>query len=183
MPGEPLLFTRNETGVQENSMKYQWVTEGPNCDVCNLMRGRVYALIVWWDTVMPGFHPNCDCWLEPVSDDIPESSLDLFGVEPWIDRLNFNTYTRWWIKRLMPWDITEVTALNEAHQETGDWKDAFARLKSITNPRSLFSSPRLTVFNTQYPFPQFQSWPDGFFTSRFENVPYPYAWLPWERYR
>ncbi|MHB8806711.1 MAG: hypothetical protein ACYC59_03935 [Anaerolineaceae bacterium] len=183
MPGEPLLFTRDETGVQENSTKYQWVTEGPNCNVCNLMRGRVYALIVWWDTVVPGFHPNCDCRLESVPDDTPESSLDLFGVEPWIDRLNVNTYTRWWIKRLMPWDITEVTALTKAYQETGNWKDAFAKLKSITNPKSLFSNPRLTIFNTQYPFPQFQSWSDGFFTSRFENVPVPYSWLPWERYR
>lgn len=183
MTGEPLPFTRTESSVRENKTKYRWVTEGPNCDVCNLMRGRVYALIVWWDTVVPGLHPNCDCRLEPVPDDTPESSLDFFGVEPWIDRLNFNTYTRWWIKRLMPWDITEVQALTEAYQQTGNWKDAFEKVKQITNPKSVFSNPRLTIYNTQHPLSHLFSWPDGFFTTWFDNCPIPSAWLPWERYR
>ncbi len=66
MAGEPLVFTRDGYNIQEAKRKYKWVTSGPNCDVCNLMRGRVYALIVWWDTLMPGFHPHCNCRLEPV---------------------------------------------------------------------------------------------------------------------
>jgi len=181
--GEPLAFKRNGNSIQEAQQKYRWVTQGANCEVCNRMHGRVYALIVWWDTVMPGFHPHCDCRLEPVADDTAESSLDIWGVDPWIERLNVNTFTRWWIKRLMPWDVAEVTTLSEAFQETGNWKDAFAKVKALYNPHSLFSNAHLMIFNTQHPFPQFWVWPDGFFTARFEGVPYPYAWLPWERYR
>jgi hypothetical protein len=183
MSGEPLAFTSNGERIQENRDKYRWITEGLNCDVCNLMRGRVYPLIIWYDTVMPGFHLHCDCRLEPVAQDTPESSLDIFGVDPWIDRLNVDTFTRWWINRLLPWDVREITTLTEAFQETGNWKDTFTKLKLASNPRTLFSNPRLIIFNTQYPFPQFRAWPDGFFTSRLENVPFPYTWLPWERYR
>lgn len=183
MPGEVLLFQRTLTNVQEDQGKYRWVSEGPNCAVCNLMRGRVYSLIVWWDTVVPGFHPHCNCRLEKVAEDTPESSLDIFGVEPWIDRLSVNTFTRWWVKRLMPWDVTQVTALTEAYQETGNWSDAFAHLEKITRSNSLFSNPRLLIYNSQHPFSPIFDWLDGIFTSRAEGAPVPSASLPYEDYR
>ncbi len=183
MAGEPLVFTRDGYNIQEAKRKYKWVTSGPNCDVCNLMRGRVYALIVWWDTLMPGFHPHCKCRLEPVGDDTPESSLDLFGVEPWIDRLNLNTFTRWWIKRLMPWDVNMTFTLTEAYQESGNWKDAFDKVNRITRSGSPFANPRLRIFNTQNPFPQINSWTDLFITPTVETPLSPSASLPHEEYR
>jgi len=180
MPGRPLPFVTNGDHIQENKTKYKWVTHGTNCPVCNILRGRVYALIVWYDTVTPGFHPCCDCELVPVSDDIPESSLQIFGVVPWIDRLSFNTYTRWWIKRLMPWDIQEVGALTEAYQETGNWAEAFKKVKQDINPRSTVIDPRIAIFNTQHPLTPLISWFDGVFTTRIQTAPTPSADLPWE---
>lgn len=180
VPGEPLLFTRKNGRIQENKKKYKWVTNGANCDTCNLMRGRVYALIVWWDTIVPGFHPCCDCSLEPVGDDTPESSLQFFGVVPWIDRLDFSTYTRWMIKRYMPWDVQEVYALAEAYDQKRNWKDAFAAVKKITHPNSYIIDFRYTLFNTQYPLSPVTSWFDGKFTTRVETAPTPSADLPWE---
>lgn len=183
MPGDLFVFHKSPTNIQEAQDKYRWVTEGPNCPVCNMMRGRVYSLIVWWDTVLPGFHPYCNCRLERVADDTLESSLDIFGVEPWIDRLNFNTFTRWWVKRLMPWDVTQVTALTEAYQSTGNWSDAFAQLEKITRPNSLFSNPRLLIYNTQHPFTPVWDWFGTVITTLIEAAPFPSASMPYEDYR
>ena len=180
MRGEPLAFTRKNGRIQESKKKFKWVTHGINCDVCNLMRGRVYTLIVWWDTIVPGFHSCCDCELQEVGDDTPESSLQFFGVVPWIDRMNFSSYTRWWIKRLMPWDIQEVRALTEAFGQTGNWKDAFAAVKKVTHPNSYLIDPQITILNTRYPLSPLTSWFDGFFTTKVQTAPTPSADLPWE---
>ena len=179
MSGEPLAFTRKNGRIQESKKKYKWVTHGANCDTCNLMRGRVYALIVWWDNIVPGFHSCCDCELQEVGEDTPESSLQFFGVVPWIDRLSYDTYTRWWIKRLMPWDIQEVEALTEAYGQTGNWKDAFAAVRKITHT-PLYYSRTPTTTNTRSPFTTLFSWFDGIFSTRVQTAPTPSADLPWE---
>lgn len=179
MSGEVLAFSRDESGINESKLKYRWQTNGVNCDVCNLLRGRVYPLIVWWDTVVPGFHPCCDCSLVPVEDNTPESSLDILGVEPWIDQLNMSTFMKWWVRRLMPWDITYTQALVEAYTDTGSWDKAFKQYKDTVSLNS-----RMTIFNRQYPFSQSTTWTDdGVITSRIESATRPSAKLPVESYR
>lgn len=81
------------------NVKYQWCTRGSNCHFCNIMDGRVYELDVYiTSTVYPGFHPNCDCYLNMVDDSTPTSDLDIFGSslnmrnDSWLEMLfgNFN---------------------------------------------------------------------------------------------
>jgi hypothetical protein len=64
---------------------------------------------------MPGFHPHCDCSLEPGSQDT-RNLLLLFSCDPWIDRLNVVTFTRWWINAFCLY-VRVITTLTEAFQE------------------------------------------------------------------
>ena len=47
------------------TLRFRWVCHGPgDCEGCAALNGQVRELDEW--TVFPGFHPNCDCTLEPV---------------------------------------------------------------------------------------------------------------------
>ena len=70
------------TKFDDLQAKYMWKTRGSNCSLCNAMAGRVYTYDTWVSTsVLPGFHLNCDCYLEKVSADYPVSDLDIFGSD------------------------------------------------------------------------------------------------------
>lgn len=46
-------------------VKYKWVCHGTvDCDKCAALNGQIRSLDEWF--IFPGFHPNCDCSLEPV---------------------------------------------------------------------------------------------------------------------
>jgi hypothetical protein len=93
-----------EPGLTEDAnKKFQWMTRGENCPLCQAMAGRVYYLHVFIDsTVYPGFHPNCNCYLKEVDISIPQSDLDIFGsqfnihYDGWLEALFGNTANLWW---------------------------------------------------------------------------------------
>jgi len=89
--GDDFFGLRNIPDKVEMTDKFQWVTNGWNCPVCQVMSNRVYEYAFWVSTVTPGFHPGCDCRLVKVKNDIPESNRDLFGV----DVLTFHLDHRW----------------------------------------------------------------------------------------
>ena len=74
------FLSENPNNIDYES-KYQWVTSGWSCPVCQVMSGRIYPMSFWMATVTPGFHPHCDYKLLKVDDRYPESDRDLFGVE------------------------------------------------------------------------------------------------------
>ncbi len=93
----------------ELTYKYIWKTRGPNCGICDSMAGRVYIFDRWFSAgVLPGFHLNCDCWLELVDISTPESDLDFWGNDMLLfsDRLSLFTlfFGRW---RPYNWLFTE----------------------------------------------------------------------------
>jgi hypothetical protein len=82
-----------QPGLYDLYKKYQWITFGENCPICEAMRGRVYTGDVYASSqIFPGFHPGCNCTLRRVDDDTPESDFDIFpeyfiqflnhGIEP-----------------------------------------------------------------------------------------------------
>jgi hypothetical protein len=83
--------------------KYQWMTRGENCPMCQAMAGRVYYIHVYVDsTVYPGFHANCDCYLKEVDILTPQSDMDIFGssfnthYDGWLELLFNNPSNLWW---------------------------------------------------------------------------------------
>jgi len=117
VPLEPFDLWDN-TAWEFFQVKYKWCTRGPNCRICEAMRGRVYTFDTWVSSgVLPGFHLFCNCYLEKVSVSTPTSSLDVFGAEfpIWLDNafvFGFDTtgytggagawvpYNRWLTRRI-----------------------------------------------------------------------------------
>jgi len=62
--------------------RYQWCTKYDNCDLCNMLAGQVHTLDTWSASgVWPGFHIGCDCYMKPVSVEVPLSDADIFGSD------------------------------------------------------------------------------------------------------
>ena len=89
--GDDFLGVRSLPGAVNMTDKFQWITTGWNCPVCNVMSNRVYEYAYWASTVLPGFHPHCDCKLKKVDNSTQESNRDLYGV----DVITFHLDHRW----------------------------------------------------------------------------------------
>jgi hypothetical protein len=47
--------------------RYRWTLHGrAHCPACKRLAGEVRSQQEWEMSVTPGFHPDCDCTLEPV---------------------------------------------------------------------------------------------------------------------
>jgi len=119
-----------EPGIEDFEHKYQWVTNGENCPLCEAMRGRVYILDVFVSTgFYPGFHPHCDCALKRVSDDTPESDRDIFGS-------NINTYLGIYgsliSKTWKPYNLLILDEFMRATPRGGTISDALAAFKAVS---------------------------------------------------
>ena len=99
--------------------KYMWKTRGENCVMCNAMAGRVYTYDTWISaSILPGFHLNCNCYLEKVSDDYPVSDLDIFGdLEITLDNNEFLGFS--FFPDYKPYNRYFTNELIEAVRQTG----------------------------------------------------------------
>lgn len=117
-----------EPGLNDFEKKYQWMTFGENCQICDMMRGRVYTLDFFVSTgFYPGFHEHCDCQLWPVPDDTPESDREDFGSY-------VNTYLGFFgslfSKTWRPYNLFILDEFMRATPEGGTIKDALSAFNS-----------------------------------------------------
>ena len=128
-------------------IKYEWKTRGLNCPVCNLMRGHIHSLLFWYQAIRPGFHPHCDCYLEKVPNDTKESNTYIFGLEQWIDKLNFSSIQKWFAHSLMPINFRAAKELSDAYMKTGSWSYAFDVAQGpLHSSWTFLDHPRLRMF-------------------------------------
>lgn len=116
-------------------VKYIWRTKGKNCGMCDSLDGRVYIFDRWASAgVMPGFHLNCDCFLEMVDISMPESDLDFFGNDLilWSDILGNpwdSSYFRLFDNRFSPYNQLFTEEVLKFSRQGETVLDAFDRMK------------------------------------------------------
>jgi hypothetical protein len=131
-----------EPGLTEDAnKKYQWMTRGENCPLCDAMAGRVYYLHVYIDsTVYPGFHPNCDCYLKEVDILTPQSDLDIFGssfnahYDSWLELLFNNPANIWWAYNV------ELTRDIMRYSQPGMTASQSIKAMETAKPKGIFNS-------------------------------------------
>lgn len=117
-----------QPGLHDFTEKYQWKTLGENCPICNSLNGRVHTLDTWVSSgFYPGFHPNCDCYLQHMDSDTRESDPDIFGS-------NLQLYTSKWGSffsgqwKTLAWFLTDE--FMRASDPGATISDAFSRLRA-----------------------------------------------------
>ena len=136
--------------------KYIWRTRGENCGMCDTLEGRVYIFDRWASAgVMPGFHLNCNCYLELVSSSMPESDLDFFGNDLilWTEILGNpwdSTYFRFLENRYPPYNQVFTDEVLKFTRPGETVMQAFARMRKEN---------RSGFYFREYPYgPDFYQW-------------------------
>ena len=134
-----------------------WKTRGQNCSICNSMAGRVYTYDTWIaSTLTPGFHLNCNCYLERVADDYPLSDPDIFGSN--LDLLLDNEYIGFLNMKLnsKPYNIEITRNITELMMSEGlTIQEAF---RKTYGSFKLFSFQDMLTKIWAREYPQWQIW-------------------------
>jgi hypothetical protein len=126
-PGDPILGPTFNPAFF--TYKYIWRTRGENCQMCDALEGRVYIFDRWASAgVLPGFHLNCDCYLELVAIETPESDLDFFGdIFLYADRM---FQFKWWLGMFTPYNWLFTEEICKFSQPGEPITEAFKRMKA-----------------------------------------------------
>jgi hypothetical protein len=113
---------------------YKWTTHGENCRRCNNLDGMTKSLAEWANSVMPGFHPHCDCSLTPITETtsytpiifakIPDSLLGL---------IRFSNLAYFILPQVWPKDLEEYMKVCFAPK----WDQAVIQAQEDWNPQTM----------------------------------------------
>jgi hypothetical protein len=132
--------------------KYKWMTRGENCRICDAMAGRVYTYDTWIAaSVLPGFHLHCNCYLQLVGDEVPESDKDIFGsdIQTMLDNqyfLSLNLNPNW-----QPYNLYLAGAVDKAMGEGLSLREAVSSALGYSL-EGVFKSAPQKIWN------QFSQW-------------------------
>jgi hypothetical protein len=138
---------------------YKWVTHGENCRRCNNMDGMTATLEEWASMFMPGFHPNCDCSLEPVKETTSYNVI-IFAKIPdtLLGLIRFSNLAYFILPQVFPKDLEAYMKVCFAPK----WDFAVKQAEEDWNPQTMTYDKKVRNFGPMV------EWIDG----TYSPIPY-----------
>jgi hypothetical protein len=179
-PDEPAGIILDNPDTRAGATLYRWATRGWNCPICQIMSNRIYRLDYWQNTVMPGFHPHCDCSLVPQMEGAVESDHDLFNPDFWW----WNPITDSWEKIFQHrwnWLAGMAEDMARAYEKTDDAAAAWRLLEPKISIGGIgIGNPQNAILQGHLSFETLAGTWIGNVETLLNNCPIPKADLPWE---